>query len=70
MNFPIFNTITTLTDDELRTSLEEAKKQLFDLRLKKATRQAFKPHLFKHTKRRISQLLTLQSNRLQTKKGS
>jgi ribosomal protein L29 len=31
-------------------------KNLFDLRLKKSTSQSIKPHLFKHTKRRIAQL--------------
>jgi large subunit ribosomal protein L29 len=32
------------------------KKTLFDLRMKKATNQGLKPHLFTHTKRRIAQL--------------
>ena len=31
-------------------------KNLFDLRIKRSTNQSVKPHLFKHTKRRISQL--------------
>ena len=31
-------------------------KNLFDLRVKRSTSQTVKPHLFKHTKRRISQL--------------
>ncbi len=31
-------------------------KNLFDLRLKRSTGQNIKPHLFKHTKRRIAQL--------------
>jgi ribosomal protein L29 len=45
--------------------LHATKKQLFELRLKKATRQSFKPHLFKHNKRRIAQLLTLESEKQQ-----
>ena len=44
----------------------EVKKQLFDLRLKKATRQSFKPHLFKHNKRKVAQLLTLESQKKQS----
>ena len=31
-------------------------KNLFDLRVKRSTSQTVKPHLFKHTKRRIAQL--------------
>jgi large subunit ribosomal protein L29 len=31
-------------------------KNLFDLRIKRSTNQSVKPHLFKHTKRRIAQL--------------
>ena len=31
-------------------------KNLFDLRMKKSTNQAVKPHLFVHTKRRLAQL--------------
>ena len=48
------------------TSLNAQKKQLFDLRLKKATRQSFKPHLFKHNKRKVAQLLTLESQKKQS----
>jgi ribosomal protein L29 len=59
--------------DKLNTILAEcidnqpkAQKQLFDLRLKKATRQSFKPHLFKHNKRKVAQLLTLESQKKQS----
>jgi len=31
-------------------------KNLFDLRIKRSTNQSVKPHLFKHSKRRIAQL--------------
>jgi ribosomal protein L29 len=31
-------------------------KNLFDLRMKRSTNQAVKPHLFLHTKRRLAQL--------------
>ena len=32
-----------------------------DLRVKKATRQEFKPHVFKHKKLNLAQLLTIKS---------
>jgi large subunit ribosomal protein L29 len=68
MTFSTFDDIKNLDPESLLKKIESAKKDLFDLRLKKATRQAFKPHLFKHTKRQVAQLLTLQSERLTTKK--
>jgi ribosomal protein L29 len=37
-------------------------KKLIDLKMKKATRQSFKSHEFKATKRELSKLLTLQNN--------
>ena len=37
--------------------------QLVELRMKQATRQSFKPHEFKHTKRKLAQLLTLQQQK-------
>ena len=70
MAFPTFNDLKNIETTELSKTIESAKKELFELRLKKATRQSFKPHLFKHTKRKIAQLLTLQSERVQIKKES
>lgn len=40
-----------------------ALQELFELRKQVKTRQPVKPHLFKHTKRRISQLNTLLAQR-------
>ncbi|PLZ71456.1 50S ribosomal protein L29, partial [Fischerella thermalis] len=39
------------------------KKELFQLRLQKATRQLEKPHLFRHARHRLAQLLTVESER-------
>jgi large subunit ribosomal protein L29 len=70
MNFPKFDTLKDLKDEDIRNQVDSSKKDLFDLRLKKATRQSFKPHLFKHTKRKIAQLLTLKSEKLRIKNES
>jgi large subunit ribosomal protein L29 len=48
------NSFTNVLDIEKEIFLLQ--KNLFDLRLKKSTSQSAKPHLFKHTKRRIAQL--------------
>jgi large subunit ribosomal protein L29 len=45
-----------LTLSEIEDEILVLSKNLFDLRMKKSTSQKIKPHLFKHTKRRISQL--------------
>ena len=42
-------------------------KDLFDLRLKRSTSQTTKPHLFKHAKRRLSQLKFKKSILLKSK---
>jgi large subunit ribosomal protein L29 len=61
MSFPKFELIKDFEIDAIKKEILLSKKQLFELRLKKATRQSFKPHVFKHTKRKIAQLLTLES---------
>ncbi|MEA5616850.1 50S ribosomal protein L29 [Cronbergia sp. UHCC 0137] len=52
-----------LSDDQLVEEITAVKKQLFQLRLQKATRQLEKPHQFKHARHRLSQLLTVEGER-------
>jgi large subunit ribosomal protein L29 len=66
MAFLNFSELKSFDDVGLLNEIVEVKKQLFDLRLKKATRQSFKPHLFKHKKRKVAQLLTLESQKKQS----
>jgi large subunit ribosomal protein L29 len=63
MAFTSFEELSKLSDDVLATEILEAKKQLFELRLQRATRQSFKSHSFKHLKRKVAQLLTIESSR-------
>jgi large subunit ribosomal protein L29 len=48
------NALINLSDIDQEIFLLQ--KNLFDLRIKRSTNQANKPHLFTHTKRRIAQL--------------
>ena len=48
------NVLITVTDIEQEIFLLQ--KNLFDLRIKRSTSQAVKPHLFLHSKRRLAQL--------------
>ncbi|BAZ13995.1 50S ribosomal protein L29 [Calothrix sp. NIES-4071] len=52
-----------LSDEQLSEEITAVKKQLFQLRLQKATRQLEKPHQFRHARHRLSQLLTVENER-------
>ena len=67
MSFQSFSELKDLDDVKLSQEIVDAKKSLSDMRLKKATRQTFKPHLFKHTKRKIAQLMTIERQRKENK---
>lgn len=64
MALPKIAEIRELSDEELSKEILAVKKQLFQLRLQKATRQLDKPHRFKHANHRLSQLLTVETERL------
>ena len=55
--------IYDLDNESLKNEILFVKKELFELRLKKATRQDFKPHSFKHNRRKLSQLLMIEYQR-------
>jgi large subunit ribosomal protein L29 len=49
----------SMSTQELIKELKEAERVLFDLRFKKATRQPFKPHEIKATKKKVAVLKTI-----------
>jgi large subunit ribosomal protein L29 len=54
----------SLSDEEVLTAIAETKRELFQLRFQKATRQLDKQvHQFKHLRHRLSQLMTVQRER-------
>ncbi|NJN75325.1 MAG: 50S ribosomal protein L29 [Synechococcaceae cyanobacterium RL_1_2] len=63
MALPKIQEVRELNDEQLAAEIVDTKKQLFDLRLKQATQQLDKPHLFKHTRHRLAQLLTVETER-------
>lgn len=63
MPLPKISEARDLNDEELAQTIITVKKQLFQLRLQKATRQLDKPHQFKHVKHRLAQLLTVEHER-------
>ena len=64
MSLPQFNEIKELSNLEISDAIIKAEKELFNLRFKKATRQPFKSHEIKFAKRRIAQLKTVLTLRL------
>ncbi|MFB2768695.1 50S ribosomal protein L29 [Pelatocladus sp. BLCC-F211] len=63
MPLPKISEARELSDEKLSEEILAVKKQLFHLRLQKATRQLEKPHQFRHARHRLAQLLTVESER-------
>lgn len=63
MPLPKFEEAKKLNDQEISEQILSVKKQLFDLRFQKATRQLEKTHQFKQTRHRLAQLMTVQRQR-------
>jgi len=59
-----FTLLESLSNKEITEAIAETRKELFSLKFKKATRQSFKPHNIKYSKRRLAQLKTLFTLRL------
>ena len=64
MSIPQFNEIKTLSNSEISEAIIRTEKELFNLKFKKATRQPFKSHEIKFAKRRLAQLKTVLTLRL------
>jgi ribosomal protein L29 len=67
MSLPKYSELNSLlTIGDIEKEIFVSQKFLFDLKMKKSTNQSLKPHLFTHTKRRISQLQMKKSLLLKT----
>lgn len=68
MALPKISEVRELSDEALADAIKATKKELFELRFQRATRQLEQTHLFKHKRHRLSQLLTVEhERRLQAK---
>jgi large subunit ribosomal protein L29 len=65
MGLTKFTDIASLSNIEISKAILETENQLFNLRFKKATRQSFKSNEITNAKRRLAQLKTLLTSRLQ-----
>jgi large subunit ribosomal protein L29 len=66
MSLPQFTDIISLSNTEISEAIIKTETELFNLRFKKATRQNFKSHEIKSAKRRLAQLKTLLTLRLES----
>lgn len=63
MNFKTIKEIELLNNEQLEKEIIVAKKELFELRFKKVTRQSFQPHSFVQLKYKLRLLLMFQGNK-------
>ncbi|MEG4811977.1 50S ribosomal protein L29 [Microcoleus sp. F8-D3] len=63
MSLPKIKEARELSDAALAEQILAAKRQLMELRLQQATGRMEKPHLFKHAKHRVAQLMTVERER-------
>jgi large subunit ribosomal protein L29 len=60
MSLPKIKEARELSDAALAEQILAVKRQLMELRLQQATGRMEKPHLFKHAKHRVAQLMTVE----------
>lgn len=58
-----YTDLLQLDDSALKEQVAAARKTLFELRCKRATRQLDKSHLFRQTRVKLARLLTIQRQR-------
>jgi large subunit ribosomal protein L29 len=63
MALPKIEDARQLSDEELVEEILAVKRELFQFRLEQGTRRLEKPHLFKHAKHRLAQLMTVERQR-------
>ena len=62
--------VSKLTDEDLKNKIDEIRKELFDLRFQRATRQLSETHRFKEARTQLAQLLTVQNERSRSSTSS
>lgn len=63
MTTSAYTDLLQLDDDALKEQVAAARRTLFELRCKRATRQLDKSHLFRQTRVKLARLLTIRRQR-------
>lgn len=66
MALPKIKDARNLSDSELDAEILTVKRDLFNLRLQQATRRLEKPHELKHKRHWLSQLMSVEGERLRS----
>ena len=66
MTTSAYTDLLQLDDSALKEQIAAARKTLFELRCKRATRQLDQSHLFRQTRVKLARLLTIQRQRHST----
>nr|YP_009293789.1 ribosomal protein L29 [Rhodymenia pseudopalmata]AOM64471.1 ribosomal protein L29 [Rhodymenia pseudopalmata] len=64
MPFQKINEIKNLSPDEISKKIINIKKEIFNLKFQQATKQKIKPHIFKHKKHELAQILMLETKNI------
>lgn len=64
MSFSNIKAIRKLNIDEIEKKITEIKIEILKLNIQKAARQKIKPHIFKHKKHELAQLLTVRTQKI------
>ncbi len=67
---PEMSEVAKLSDDDLKLKIDEIRKELFNLRFQRATRQLSETHRFKEARIQLAQLLTAQNDRSRSSQPS
>ena len=67
---PEMSEVEKLSDDDLKLKIDEIRKELFNLRFQRATRQLSETHRFKEARIQLAQLLTAQNDRSRSSQPS
>jgi len=70
MSLPQFADIISLSNKEISEEIIKTETEIFNLRFKKATRQSFKSHELKNARRKLAQLKTFLSMKLNEKENN
>jgi large subunit ribosomal protein L29 len=63
MPLPKIEDARNLSDQELAEKILATKRELFQLRMQKATRRLEKPHQIKHLRHRVAQMMSVERER-------
>ena len=70
MTRPNTSEVRKLTDADMAEQISEVRRELFDLRFQRATRQLSETHRFKEARIKLAQLLTVQQERSRSNTSS